>query len=274
MGAKLQPASEQTTRSMINAYDNWSERYASVIDPVLKPVVKEVYRLASMKEGDAVLDLATGSGAFAEVAANGKNSVTGVDNSPGMIAAARRLRGDLAEFVVADAASLPFDIGSFDVVVCGLGLAHFNNADVVLKETLRVLQLHGRFVATAWGTNSRDLSFSSAIEIIKHHAKICGVNQVASIDEKTWADCESGCEIIRLAGFSSVKAKTGLLSGNYSSVKAAVDWALSWPLVADIFYRFDSSEREVLFDRITGAVEEAGDLSYHRDVNYYTAAKS
>ncbi len=75
-------------------------------------------------------------------------SVTGVDVDPEQIALARRDTGDLPNirFLEADATSLPFNDGSFDVVLSFGVLHHIPNWLEALKEIKRVLKIGGYFV--------------------------------------------------------------------------------------------------------------------------------
>ena len=93
--------------------------------------------------GSLVLDLACGTGDLCrDLAAVGCPAV-GVDFSAGMLAAAH-VSTPLAR---GDAASLPFQEGAFDGVVCGFALRNFVDLEVVFRECARVLRRGGRFVA-------------------------------------------------------------------------------------------------------------------------------
>lgn len=102
--------------------------------------------------GDRVLDVGTGPGYLALAAARvvgPDGSAVGIDASPEMIGRARLLAargGSSAEYVVASAASLPFEDGSFDVVVSRLVLHHLTGEvrTRALGEMLRVLRPGGR----------------------------------------------------------------------------------------------------------------------------------
>src|SRR5438477_5223473 len=67
--------------------------------------------------GDAVLDVATGTGAVArDLIRRYGCSVTGLDQSPEMLAEARRRLGSEVQLVEATADRLPFPAASFDAL--------------------------------------------------------------------------------------------------------------------------------------------------------------
>jgi ubiquinone/menaquinone biosynthesis C-methylase UbiE len=68
--------------------------------------------------GRATLDLGCGEGRVGAELAQRGHHVVGVDSSPRMI----ELAGELHEAVVADAAALPFEDGSFDLVIAYMSL--------------------------------------------------------------------------------------------------------------------------------------------------------
>lgn len=71
------------------------------------------------------------------------HSVVGVDQSPTMVAAARELDGDI-ETHLADAASLPFADGEFDLVVAFMSLQDVDDYRGAIGESARVLEAGGR----------------------------------------------------------------------------------------------------------------------------------
>jgi ubiquinone/menaquinone biosynthesis C-methylase UbiE len=100
-------------------------------------------------EPRTVLDLGTGSGAAARLAAKRwpDAAVTGADVSPGMIAEARRLASsDRESYEVADAARLPYKDSAFDLVT-------MNNMIPFFDEVARVTAPGGH-VAIAYGMGS------------------------------------------------------------------------------------------------------------------------
>lgn len=89
--------------------------------------------------GLSVLDLACGSGRYAQIAqVRGAAQVIALDNSPHMLArAAVRLRG------LATMDALPLATGSVDVIVCGLAIGHVQAITPVLAACARVLTPDG-----------------------------------------------------------------------------------------------------------------------------------
>ena len=77
--------------------------------------------------------------------------LTLADSSPGMIEAARRVLGDRAEYVVADAQQLPFEDESFDVVLANHLLYHVPDRPQAFAEIRRVLVPGGVFHAATNG---------------------------------------------------------------------------------------------------------------------------
>ncbi len=105
---------------------------------------------ALQAEPERVLDVGTGTGAVARAAAARFPAarVVGVDVSGGMIAEARRLAAsDRERYEVGDASALPYDDGSFDLVV-------LNNMIPFFDELARVTRAGGH-VAVAFGIGPR-----------------------------------------------------------------------------------------------------------------------
>jgi SAM-dependent methyltransferase len=101
-----------------------------------------------LEHGARVLEVGCGSGAVTRALAllPGTGSVVGVDPSPGFLAAARKLSGDIAnvEFVEGEAKALPLEDASFDAVVFHTTLCHVPDPDVALSDAFRVLRRGGR----------------------------------------------------------------------------------------------------------------------------------
>jgi len=108
---------------------------------------------AAVRDGDAVLDVATGTGdvaiRFARTTRAG--TITGVDLSPGMLEVGRTKLSrlglqDRVRLDEADALALPYPDASFDVVTIAFGLRNLPDYARGVAEMARVLRPGGRLV--------------------------------------------------------------------------------------------------------------------------------
>lgn len=130
-----------------------SPLYARIFAPALSPLYNRAaddvaVELASRGRGQAaILDLGCGPGDLAVRLASRLQAarIVGLDLSPTMIELAKRHEtpGGGLRFVVGDAASLPFEADSFDVVVSTLSLHHWAEPAASFAEIRRVLRPGG-----------------------------------------------------------------------------------------------------------------------------------
>jgi ubiquinone/menaquinone biosynthesis C-methylase UbiE len=115
----------------------------------LLPAAERVVQRAGIEEGQAVLDLGTGTGNAALLAAKAGAKITAVDPSPRLlnVAEARIRRG---RFEVAKAEDLPFGDESFDRVLSLFAVIFSEQPERAAEEILRVLRPQGRALVTAW----------------------------------------------------------------------------------------------------------------------------
>ena len=118
---------------------------------------REAVRLSGAREGDRVLDCATGTGdlALAFKRAVGRSGlVVGTDFCAQMLAPApgkARKAGLEVRFEVADALALPFGDGSFDIASIGFGIRNVDDPVACLREMARVVRPGGRVVVLEFG---------------------------------------------------------------------------------------------------------------------------
>ncbi len=128
-------------------YDSWRRAPLGAITEAAEQ--RLVFRLAGPLAGLRLLDVGCGDGAYAIAAAQLGARVHGIDTSPQMIEAARRRaveQGAQIDLRVADAAALPFEDGSFDVVLAVTVLCFVPDTEAALGEIARVLAPGGRLV--------------------------------------------------------------------------------------------------------------------------------
>ncbi|HEY2398989.1 MAG TPA: methyltransferase domain-containing protein [Steroidobacteraceae bacterium] len=130
------------------AYEDYIGRWSRLFIPTL-------LNAAEVCPGDRVLDLATGPGEAAQMALSlvaASGLVVGADISRAMVvAAAKRLSSESFLPIVADGHKLSFLNGSFDAVVCQLGLQFFSNRAEGLAEARRVLKREGKIAICVLG---------------------------------------------------------------------------------------------------------------------------
>ncbi len=130
-------------------YDDVAETYERVHASRLSEPARDLVEMIDLGDAARVLDLGTGTGVLAQVAADAGASVVGIDESLGMLRVARRERPKIP-VVAAQAIDLPFEPGRFDAVLGSFVLAHFTKVETVLFDVARVMRPGGRIGFTTW----------------------------------------------------------------------------------------------------------------------------
>jgi ubiquinone/menaquinone biosynthesis C-methylase UbiE len=126
-------------------YGAWSGTYDEPGNPIIRIEEPVVWALLDPVPPGLALDAACGTGRHALHLAELGHEVTGCDYTPEML---HRARGAVpsAELLEADLRALPLPTATFDLVVCGLALAHVAELDQAVIELGRVLKPGGRLV--------------------------------------------------------------------------------------------------------------------------------
>jgi ubiquinone/menaquinone biosynthesis C-methylase UbiE len=173
------------------------------------PLATDLIRLAAIRPGERVLDVACGTGVVARLASQqvgATGTVAGLDVNPGMLAVARSatLLGLPIEWHEASAEAMPLPDASFDVVLCQMGLEFMPDKPAALLEMRRVLVRGGRLILNVPGPTP--LLFNIMGEALARHvgAKAAGfVDHVFSLhDTAEIQDLVSG------AGFHDVSVQS------------------------------------------------------------------
>jgi len=133
------------------------ERY--LVPAITTKWAKDLLERTQPREGEVVLDIACGTGIVARLAAKrmGRGKVAGLDLNSGMLAVARRVptEGASISWIAGSALDLPFRFGSFDVVLCQLGLQFFPDQRKAVGEMRRVLKGSGRATLSVYSHIAR-----------------------------------------------------------------------------------------------------------------------
>lgn len=138
----------------------------------LQPMGDAIIKALQIKETDAVLDIASGTGepglTIAGIAKNG--SVTALDISDKMLQTAK---GKAAQQAIenfttqqGDACEMPFGDESFDKISCRMGFMFFPDMQLAANEMFRVLKQDGKIAASVWYTQQKNVWIGSVMSVI------------------------------------------------------------------------------------------------------------
>ncbi len=143
------------------AYEELKERQSKMwgngpyqnVTETLTDIHERVIGELAPASGDRLLDLATGTGAMAELAAERGASVTGLDLAPDLIATAKERaeeRGLEIDYVVGDAEQMEFEDASFDKVSSTCGIMFTPDHEASARELARVTAPGGKIALANW----------------------------------------------------------------------------------------------------------------------------
>jgi SAM-dependent methyltransferase len=143
-------------------------RYEQFVAPLMKPFIESLI-MSTVRSGDAVLDVACGTGfatRAARAAVGPSGTVAALDLNPGMLEEARDRCDSAVDWREASALELPFPDGSFDSVICQQGVQFFPDPVAGLAEMRRVLRPGGRVGVTVWAPVRRSPYLSAQIRVL------------------------------------------------------------------------------------------------------------
>jgi SAM-dependent methyltransferase len=128
-------------------YAIWAASYDDPGNPIIALEQPAVWGLIDELPAGRALDAASGTGRHAARLVALGHEVEGVDLTAEMLATAR-VNVPGASFREADLRSIPSRDGVYDLVVCGLALAHLPALDEAVAELSRVLAPGGRLIVS------------------------------------------------------------------------------------------------------------------------------
>ena len=152
-------------------WDAAADAYDRVWTAFTRLYAQDALRLAAIKRGQRVLDVAAGPGALALLAARAGAEVVATDFSPEMVSLLRRQAAaqGLANITthVMDGQSLDLRDASFDVAFSLFGLIFFPDRARGFRELWRVLKPGGRAVVAGWSTMERVRFFAPVAQAVR-----------------------------------------------------------------------------------------------------------
>jgi ubiquinone/menaquinone biosynthesis C-methylase UbiE len=165
---------------------------------------------ALLRSGEAVLDVACGTGVVARLAARNvaPGRVAGLDLNAGMLAVARAVPNGAAaiDWMEGSALDLPFPPARFDVVLCQPGLQFFPDQPRALREMRRVLREQGRVALSVYSPIERTpgaSGFARALDEVLGP----GASRIKR-NEHSFASSTQLERLVHDAGFRSVEVAT------------------------------------------------------------------
>jgi ubiquinone/menaquinone biosynthesis C-methylase UbiE len=242
---------------------------------------KDLIDRAQPRAGEAVLDVACGTGVVAREAAKrmGHGRVTGLDLNKGMLAVARTVPGEGApiEWIEGSALELPFRDEEFDLVLCQLGVQFFPDQRRALREMRRVMSRSGRVALSVYGPIERTPganAFVSALDRVlgPHASKIKrGEHSFNAPDELQ--------RLLRDAEFANVAVHTVVQEIAFPSVLDYVRFQLLATPMASLLSEHPAGVREAAIKSVAletanfseAAMLERGDFSFPQEAYVGTA---
>jgi SAM-dependent methyltransferase len=142
-----------STEAQERARTTWSAGDFDAVAQKILAVGTDLVERVGVSDGETVLDVACGTGNATIPAAQAGGVTTGLDITPKLLDDARRNAAEAGveiEWVEGDAEDLPFDDGSFDVVLSTFGCMFAPNHKQAAAEIARVTKPGGRFGLACW----------------------------------------------------------------------------------------------------------------------------
>ncbi|MBE9118744.1 methyltransferase domain-containing protein [Lusitaniella coriacea LEGE 07157] len=198
---------------------------------------------AQLREGQNVLDVATGTGLVAIEAAQivgSPGKVVGVDISSGMLELAQQkinaLRLKNIDLQLGDIETIQLPENYFDTILCCAALIYMENIPTALHQCYRFLKPSGTIVLNGF-SQTAFVTTQVLIKVVeKYGIELLSPNEPTGTEQKSY-------ELLKNAGFVEIEIKTEQF-GEYISLSQAKRWTwediLQFPLNSPLLQLSDS----------------------------------
>ncbi len=144
----------------------WAAGDYPAVAELIAEMGEDMVARAHVGPGERVLDIACGAGNAAIPAAKTGAEVVGLDLTPELLEGGREKAAEVGvqvEWVEGDAEAMPFEDGSFDIVLSTVGIMFAPNHAVAAREAARVLRPGGRMGLANWRPNGNIGAFFATV---------------------------------------------------------------------------------------------------------------
>ena len=197
--------------SMPEAYDRW------LAPAVFRPFAADLAERAARLNPATVLEIAAGTGVLTAqlVAALPEADITATDLNAAMVEFGIR-QAPGASWQQADALSLTFGGGEFDLVTCQFGVMFFPDKPAAFREMRRVLRPGGTVLFSTWATIDTH-GFAAALFAGIEHAFPDNPPSFIAAVPHGYPDLDQVVADLAAAGLDLVSAHTVTLEGHAES---------------------------------------------------------
>ena len=263
MEGKLEEIREQQKATWNKFSPGW-KKWDEITMEWLKPMGDEIIRRIQPKDGDTILDVASGTGepglTIASTMKTGKVILT--DLAEDMLAitrenAARRGIKNI-ETRACDVCELPFPDNTFDSISCRFGFMFFPDMLLAAKEMYRVLKPGGRIATAVWNVPEKNFWVTVTMGAINRNIEM-PVPPQGSPGIFRCAKDGLMTNLFSQAGFKNVSQTE--VPGNIKSHTADVYWELMTEIAAPVVAGLSKAD-DAMKAKIKGEVFKALNEKY------------
>jgi len=273
-----------STRTLQENVIDWNEM-AEVFDrwlPYIQPLAEALIDLADISEGDAVLDVASGTGepslTLARRFRNRKIDVVGVDGAAAMVERANQKAQaeglSALRFEEMKAEALSFESNRFDRVISRFGVMLFDDPLLGVEAMRRVLKPKGKMAIAVWGEfrriSSLYLVWDVLMKSLPEEARP-PLPRIGSLGPPGKLEA-----LLKSAGFEAIEIKPYVLTYRFDDFESYWSVGTSAGLLKDALDRLSPSQRQSIKNKVEGLMapyRKNGGLAFENEAILALASK-